>query len=204
MFKSYVIIVKGHELSERVGNVAIQSGKALGWDIESFEAVDGRKTSVKDLPSYGLRLDTSHKKQIRQMERPGPFGNFLSHWKLWNLCVELNQPIGCFEHDVIFQKSPPHDILNFKDLLKLDLIKVQKPYGTGTCYQGAHAHIIKPSGARKLIDYCYTNGVMAADIMIGTDVLDIEFNLTNIIRFNDETHTPDGIALKSTSKDMTF
>jgi len=204
MIKCFVIVVKGHELSERVGNMAIQSGKVLGWDTELFEAVDGRKTSLADLASYGLRLDTSHKKQVRQMERPGPFGNFLSHWKLWNLCVELNQPIGCFEHDVIFQKPIPLDILNFRDLLKFDLIKVQKPYGTGTCYQGAHAHIIKPSGAKKLIDYCFKNGVMAADIMIGTDVLDIDFNLTGLTRFNDETHTPDGIALKSTSKTMSF
>lgn len=204
MFRSFVIVVKGHELSEKVGKMCLESGLNLGWNTELFEAVDGRTMSVEDLTSFGLRLDMTHKKQIRQMKRPGVLGNFLSHWKLWHLCIELNEPIGCFEHDVIFKAPPPADILDFDDLLKLDLIRVQKPYGTGECYQGAHAHIIKPSGARKLIDYSYKNGVMGADIMIGTGVLDIRFNLNGLISFNQETHMPDGTALKSMSKTETF
>ncbi len=204
MFKSFVIIVKGHDLGEKFGSAALRSAAEQGWNLERFDAVDGRKINYENLPEYGLKLDISHKKQVQAMYRPGVFGNFLTHWKLWNLCVELNEPIGCFEHDVIFNKPPPSNILEFEDLLKLDKIKQQKPYGTGVCWQGAHAHIIKPSGAKKLIDWSRSRGVMPADVMIGDAVCKIEFNLDGLIGFNPESHTPKGIALHSTSKAMTF
>jgi hypothetical protein len=204
MFKSFVIIVKGHDLGERFGAAALQTGVEQGWNLKRFDAVDGRKITYENLPEYGLKLDTSHKKQIQAMHRPGVFGNFLTHWKLWNLCVELNEPIGCFEHDIIFKKPPPVDILHFEDLLKLDRIKQQKPYGTGACWQGAHAHIIKPAGAKKLIEWGKIRGVQPADVMIGDAVCKIEFNLDRLIEFNPESHAPDGTALFSTSKAMTF
>ena len=204
MFKSFVIILKGHDLGERFGAATLQTAAEQGWNLERFDAVDGRKITYKNLPEYGLKLDTGHKKQIQAMHRPGVFGNFVTHWELWNLCVELNEPIGCFEHDIIFKKPPPANILHFEDILKLDRIKQQKPYGTGICWQGAHAHIIKPAGAKKLIEWGKIRGVQPADVMIGDAVCKIEFNLDRLIEFNPDSHTPDGTALFSTSKAMTF
>lgn len=202
MFKSYVIIVKGHELGERFGAKALETGKSNGWNIERYNAVDGRIVTCEDLPKYNLKLHTGYKKQIAAMQRPGVFGNFLTHWQLWNLCVRLNEPIGCFEHDVIFKGPPPEP--SFKHLLKLDRLQKQKYYGTGQCWQGAHAYIIKPKGAKRLIGWAQKNGVMGADIMIGDEIINIAFNEDNLIGFNPESHTPEGKALHSTSKSMTF
>lgn len=205
MFKSFVIILKDHSLSEEVGNECIESGLHNGWNIQRFDAVDGRITKItKTLNYYGLKLDTNSKKQVEAINRPGVFGNFITHYKLWNLCVDLDEPIGCFEHDVIFNKSPESISMTFQDLLKLDKLQKQKNYGTGNCYQGAHAYIIKPSGAKKLINRSKKIGIMGADVMIGDAVLNIEFNQDRLIQFNSKTHTSDGLALFSTSKTTTF
>lgn len=202
--KSFVIILKGHANSERFGQAALDSARENGWNLQKYDAVDGRRITHDELKKYGLRLDTRKKKQVSAMSRPGVFGNFITHWQLWNNCLTDNEPYAVFEHDVIFVKPPEIDINSFADMLKLGWLKPQKDYLTGTCWAGAHAYVIKPSGAKKLIDWGYKNGVICADAMMGTAVLDIQFDHTQKIIFNPETKDENGMPLHSTSRTMTF
>lgn len=204
--KSFVIIVKGHENSERFGTAALQSAKDQGWSLERYDAVDGRKikNQTEELEKYGLFLDTRKRKQVSAMSRPGVFGNFLTHWNLWNLCVELNEPIGIFEHDVIFVKPPEIDFDSFDQILRLGWIQKQKDYLTGECFSGAHAYIIKPKGATKLLKWGKSQGVICADALMGTNVVNMVFDHSNKIIFNPETKDSAGNPLHSTSRGSTF
>jgi len=204
--KSFVITLENHDHGNMLSDEAIASGKQFGWDIEKFKAVDGRDLKLEDLlEQYNLRLHPIHKKQYRAMERPGVYGNLFSHYKLWQMCIDFDQPIGCFEHDVLFSGSPQLMNMDFIDLLKLDRLPQQKNYSTGICWRGAHAYILKPEGAQKLIEWSKTNGVMGADIMIGTEVLDIQFDENNLVYFNSkQQETNNKFSPFSTSKTMTF
>lgn len=105
-------------------------------------------------------------------ERPGVRGCFLSHWQLWLHCVRLNEPIGIFEHDVLFEKSPSFEN-DFEHVLKLEGFDLKPSRPAGTWYEGARAYIITPAGAAKLIEWVRTNGCLPADVAIGNDVVNI-------------------------------
>ena len=95
--------------------------------------------------------------------------------------------------------------MTFKDLLKLDRLKEQKYYGTGRCWQGAHAYIVTPNGAKNLLKWVLRHGAVGTDILIGTEVVQIEFDQNNVIRNNPkQIVNGKGIALNSTSKTHTF
>jgi GR25 family glycosyltransferase involved in LPS biosynthesis len=206
--KSFIITLENHDHGNMLSDEAVASGKQFGWNIEKFKAVDGRNFKLQELlDRYDLKLYPVHKKQCRSMERPGVFGNLFSHYTLWQMCVQLNEPIGCFEHDVLFLDSPQLMNMEFTDLLKLDQLKQQKNYSTGICWQGAHAYILKPSGAKKLLQWSKINGVMGADIMIGTGIVDIEFDKNKLIHINpkqQELNNSKKYSPFSTSKTMTF
>ena len=57
--KGYIIYLKNHEYSVQWANEALASGKALGWNLELYEGVDGTKHSLDD---YGLKVYQSSKK----------------------------------------------------------------------------------------------------------------------------------------------
>jgi GR25 family glycosyltransferase involved in LPS biosynthesis len=206
MFKSFIIVLENHQWGQQLASEACESAKKHGWNLEKFKAVDGRNSNMdKCLARYNLKLFTKHKKQVASMKRPGVFGNLLSHYNLWKLCSELNEPIGCFEHDVLFQNSPTLIDMSFTNLCRLDKLKLQKNYSTGQCWNGAHAYILKPEGARRLLNWSHTNGVMGADIMIGTDVVDIAFDTNQLVIFNPKQELDEkGYSPYSTSKTMTF
>ena len=197
MFKSFVIILKDHESSERYGNACLDSGKLHGWDVERFDAVDGRTLTLSDLSKYGLFVNQGRNKVSKQFKRPGVLGCFLSHYTLWNKCIELNEPIGIFEQDSIMLDSPPTN-LDFDDLLKLYGFDKMPREAAGEWYVYANAYIIKPAGARKLIDWIKTHGILPADIQLGEDIITIDKDLDNRVSMNLESIE------KSTTRFETF
>jgi GR25 family glycosyltransferase involved in LPS biosynthesis len=191
--RSFIIVLENHFQSQQLANIALASSKSLGWQLEVFPAVDGRSITLDTLKEYNLKLNTDRKKVYKQFHRPGVLGCFLSQWILWNKCIELNKPIAIFEHDVEFKKPPPTN-LNFKELLKLDGFNKMKPEAAGTWYVGNQAYIIKPTGARKIINWAYEYGILPADIMFGEDVIDIQFDYKQRVVLSDE-----GIPLSTTN-----
>jgi len=175
--KSFVIVLKDHPQSELYGDTALQSGSQLGWNLEKFDAIDGRKYQLSD---FGLQSPTHPKKVKRFFERPGVVGCFLSHYILWNRCVELNESIGIFEQDVIFQKSLPNDLF-FSEVLRLDHFHEGKDHGTGRWWEGTHGYFISPTGAKKILNWISEKGIWNADMMLGSNIVDIQFNENNLI-----------------------
>ena len=194
--KSFVIILKDNPKSEKYGKDAVSSGNQYHWKIEKFDGVDGRLVSLVD---YNLLINKSHKKCINLFSKPGVVGCFLSHITLWQKCLELNEPIAIFEDDVLFLKTPPTE-LNFIDVVKLDKLKQGKEYAGGDWWEGAHAYILKPAGAKKLIDWCNLNGVLPADWMLGTNILNVAFDTDKRVILNPESQID--LANKSLTRNL--
>ena len=64
-----------------------------------------------------------------------------------------------------------------------------KEYGTGNWWEVSHAYILKPAGAKKLIDWTMSFGAFPSDVIIGTKVLNIDFNTDGLIVLNKESKT---------------
>lgn len=197
MFKSYVIILKNHESSEQYGSACLASARLHGWNIERFNAIDGRSISLDELKNYGLFVNQKRKKVSKQFRRPGVLGCFLSHYTLWNKCIELNEPIGIFEQDSIILSSPPPN-LEFTDILKLYGFNKMPREAAGEWYVYANAYIIKPVAAKKLIHWIKINGILPADIQLGEDIINIDKDLDNRVSMNLESIE------KSTTRFETF
>jgi len=184
--KSFIIVLKNHEKSEQLGQTAIESAQQYHWDLEMFNAIDGRNNSLEN---YNLKPTTLKKKPNRLFQKPGVVGCFLSHYILWKHCLTINQPIGIFEQDVVFQKEN-NNIVNFTEVLRLDKPdKIGKDHGTGIWWQGSHSYFLKPAGAKKLIDWSHKFGASPADHMLGTNIVDIQFNLDNLVVLSEEANT---------------
>lgn len=76
----------------------------LGVPFERFEAVDGR---VNPHPLFARYDDKLREKYRRRVLSGGELGCFASHFKLWEKCLELNQPIMVMEDDIIINDTYP-------------------------------------------------------------------------------------------------
>jgi GR25 family glycosyltransferase involved in LPS biosynthesis len=104
-----------------------------------------------------------------KMSRPGVIGCFYSHYRLWQKCVELTEPIMIFEDDVKFYRK--FNPVEWEDVLILSLGKssflsdpwkkyLEEPTGTPQVVDwknfsmpGASGYAIKPDAAKALIKY---------------------------------------------------
>ena len=69
--KGYIIYIKNHEYSVQWANEALASGRALGWNLELYEGIDGTKQSLDD---FGVKIYQGSKKCVRLLSRPGTQG----------------------------------------------------------------------------------------------------------------------------------
>lgn len=190
--KNYIIYLPDFKTSVDWASHAQRSALSLGWEMYLFEGVNGQTVANDaDWGAWGIKINQSDKKCRAMMDKPGVRGCFLSHYSLWQHCIQLNEPIGIFEHDVQFMKIMP-DINNVTDVLKLEGFILNKPRPAGSWYEGARAYIITPSGASKLIKWIEENGCLPADVVIGNNIVDIQLNLEQrVISTNQPTTRKD-------------
>lgn len=168
--KSYVIRLSDYENSVQWAQNAYDTAKKFNWDIEYFEGTDGTKTSLHE---FGVKVNTKFKKGARYLEKPGVIGCFLSHYRLWKKCIELNEPICILEHDVTIHGTFPD--VEFVDAIKIATGPKAKHIYAGNWYEGAMAYCVTPEGATKLVNFVNTEGAMPADVMLCDGILDLKF-----------------------------
>jgi GR25 family glycosyltransferase involved in LPS biosynthesis len=187
--KNYIIYLSEFKKSIETATEALKTAQRLGWQIELFSGINGLTVEDDKIwNNWNININQSNKKCVKMMNKPGVRGCFLSHWILWKMCAELNEPIGIFEHDILFLK-PPLKKNNIRDLLRLEGFEKQKPNAAGEWYEGARAYIITPVGARKLIDWVVINGALPADVLLGKNILDIELDDNNLVKVRKEHKT---------------
>ena len=103
--------------------------------------------------------------------------------KLWKKCVEENQEICIFEHDVVFKKTFSID-QSFNHVLKFEGFRPAKPMPVGQWWEGARAYCLKPEGAKKILNFVKNKGAMPADWCINNGILEVDFDLNNKVTFD--------------------
>ncbi|MYM60782.1 beta-1,4-galactosyltransferase [Vibrio sp. OCN044] len=158
-----------------------QSLNEIGIEFELFTAIDGRKGLPADLINLP---DDKHRTFFRSRPlSPGEKGCYASHYKLWQKCLEIDEPILILEDDClptkyftkVFAKLPA---LHQKGYEYLRVEKQERgckqidSYGDLNIVlwadnrSGTRGYSISPSGAKKLLKYS-NRWVCAVDNYIG-------------------------------------
>lgn len=175
-----VVHVISHPTSTVV-NDCVNSLKQHGWTFELFPAVDGKTVTTSTWKNINVILSTDGK----MSRRPGAQGCWLSHWNLWNKCVDENQNIIVMEHDALVTGPWPTDLDVTVQLIKL--------YSTAECKQhpvyglwskGSHAYTLTPAQAKTLINHARATGAQAVDKHLGTSVLPWSFYKKDLVMLN--------------------
>jgi GR25 family glycosyltransferase involved in LPS biosynthesis len=221
--EAFIITLKGHELSEKVSNDCISQAKKFNIQVKIFDAIWGSEYQ-EHMNLTGLKIGRVKKNKMNL----GHYGNFFSHYYLWKKCLVLNEPIIVLEHDGYFIKKIPDDVLdNFVDILKLDCEnpysieyaeKINEDFSQPTTYihsikgihkrkkcgwytWGSYGYIIKPSGAKKLIDWVTEHGFMSTDNQIADNILCVSICKPSIVRLH-PLYEGEGIKEYSTTSEM--
>ena len=149
---------------------------------ELFTAVEGYKIDYAKLQSQGF--DTNHSWIDPILYTPltkGEVGCFLSHWHIWNKCIEKNEPILVLEDDaVLTDKFDMEEIeklsydfvyLGWKEMEKSEKIddKFSKPvYPYWTL-----AYYIQPEAARILVNSVIKRNIIPVDEYLPTKMAEL-------------------------------
>lgn len=218
-----IITLFGHELSEKLARDCIDQANKFNLPVKKFKAIWG-----KDYEAHLVKLDIKLGRAKVGKMTLAHYGNFLSHYYLWLKCLETNEPFLILEHDGFFIRELPANILDiFPDVLKLDrfnpyerdyseLIEksLLEPFSVkpmpkfmkkkcGYYTWGSYAYIIKPVGAKKLIENVKANGFLPTDNQIASGVVDIYVCNTPVARLHPIfAERKENINLLSTSREM--
>lgn len=195
--KTFIICLSQIDSSFESAKFLKDSLKSYNIEAELFEGTYGH-TAVKMmavenriLHNVGVKgiIDNSNK-NILKMQMPGVKGCFLSHYRLWQKCVELNEPIIIFEDDIEIKRE--FILIDWQDVLIVALghpAKSQryihflnnpvgnpspKYYGQSSM-PGTCGYAIKPHAAKKLVD-TYRNSFLSSDNCMNKNVVGIEIH----------------------------
>lgn len=221
MVKGFIIILQESEYSYNIGQDSITSARKFGIDLEVHHGVNGFD-SRKLFDRYGIKRFLTR----TIIDYPGHQGCFLSHFQLWKKCLDINEPILILEHDGVFIRELPGDVLNhFTDVLFLDSfspydsdyevnvenslcrpIKYHRPKGqiwhaVGEHLSGAYGYIIKPQAADKLINFAIDVGAAPTDIHMGRNIVDLVSTTETVVRLHN-SYNDKNIKEKSSTENL--
>lgn len=230
--KTFIIRLKDNDLSCRIAEESKTQAAKFGIEAEYFDAINGL-----DLEQHYEITGVPRPKKAIKKGKPGVLGCFFSHYYLWKLCSEQPDPFCILEHDGYFLKPVSKELLdNFDDVLKLDRCDPYSPsynqtidnekdlpvtveryvnptpksihkIGTGNYFKGAYSYILKPSGAKKLIEFIHANengnGHRPADQQIGDAVLNTWVTVPTVARLHPFYSIGTNINSASLTKNLT-
>jgi len=169
--------------------------KEYGLDVRYHEGTYGDRAPDIFLQENRVLYHTSFKGNPVDDEyrvasmRPGVMGCFHSHFRLWQHCVNINEPILIFEDDVIFERGwipvEWEDVLlvaTGKSVYKDEWYaeKLYNPTGephvvplNRKVMPGAVGYGLTPKGAKKLTDF-YKNCFAPADNSMNVTVVNLQ------------------------------
>jgi GR25 family glycosyltransferase involved in LPS biosynthesis len=153
------------------------------WNTELFTAVNGYNLDESIWQINGLKIPKkSSVKSMKFGDSPGSQGCFLSHYTLWNRCIELAEPIIIFEDDAEVI-APLPDINTNCDVLKLHgPRRAGYTPKVGNWGIGAFAYWVSPEGAKKLVEFSKQHAPSFADKLIGSNIVNWDYLSTPIVK----------------------
>lgn len=192
MFQSFIITLSKIPSSLESATKTQLDLANHGMQAELFEGTYGSDAAEQILREnrkvYGYPEPGTDKYYFKQL-RPGVQGCFFSHYRLWQKCLNLGDPITIFEDDVIVRR--PLIPVTFQHVLVICLGAVKRhryiqylenPQGEphAMAYEnntlpGACGYCITPGAAEKLVK-TYEHAFLAADNAISTELVDIKIH----------------------------
>ena len=195
MIKSFIIYLSKIESSLTTALNLKRQLENFNMPVELFEGTYGNDAAEmfhaenRIFDKNGFPTIEEAEKYEHKSSYPGVKGCFYSHYRLWQKCVELNEPIIIWEDDVVLQR--PFIPIEWKDVLILALGFKEKaePYfhlleqnmpPEALEYNDYHipgtpGYAITPRGAKKLIDR-YQKSFLPSDIAMNKKVIDISIH----------------------------
>jgi glycosyl transferase family 25 len=195
--KAFIISLSKIESSKSSSEKALKKLIEYGLDAEIFEGTYGNVVDELFLKEGRKLVTTSFKgKPVNEGDeyyyksnRPGVRGCFHSHYRLWQKCIDLNEPILIFEDDVILERGfipvEWQEVLLVapgKSKYSTDFYKkiLYNPEGDPKAFSlphkvmpGAVGYAIKPTAAKKLVER-YKIEFAPADNALNTSVVILE------------------------------
>ena len=174
--KTYVINLPKRQ--DRLNDFKIINDEYISYEV--FEAVDGYDLEYSDL--LADKFDVNHNwidPILNTRLTKGEVGCFLSHWKLWKVCIELDEPILILEDDAIITDKFSYDelyrmrregydfiYLGWKEMGKSipindKFVKPVYPYWT-------LAYMVTPESARRLLNPSAKRNIIPVDEYLPT------------------------------------
>lgn len=197
--KAFVIYLPDSLKSKINVTTIVDQLNTYGLEAQAFVGVSGdqaRGLAIEQnlqLWPYNVKGQKIERDDVDwgKLSRPGVMGCFLSHYQLWQRCVDLDQPIMIFEDDVKFFR--PWLPVAWNDVLILSLGKkswitdpwkqhLERPNGAprsvpwpNRSMPGTSGYAITPQGATKLLT-TYQGYWTASDNAINCDVCNIKIH----------------------------
>lgn len=172
--KSFVITICDLKASVEVAERCVSSAKKFGLEVDFFKAITPKDNPLDILRRYGINESDFTETYSRKMNG---ISCFLSHYMLWKKSIEINESVLIFEHDAVVVDKIPHDNC-FDGLLSLGKpsfgsfitppVNGVNPLTSKRYLPGAHAYIVKPDAAKKLISQASVKAKYA-DVFLNLD-----------------------------------
>ena len=118
--KAYVVYVKGHKLSEKYKEIALNNCLRQKWEAEEFEGITPKTLDTCD------DIPIAEGSRAADFFREDPNGRFRTkkscfnnHIRVWKKCIELNEPVAFIEQDADCIRPWRND--SFDELLILNI-----------------------------------------------------------------------------------
>ena len=165
--------------SQRNLTRTLERANQFGWTVSVWPATNGHTVTDRDWAAVGAKLiswGAIHR-------RPGAKGCWFSHWRLWQHCIDLDQPIVILEHDAYISGQWPEDIDLTRCVWKLHLEdgrgeRVNRITGEWSC--GAYAYTMAPRFAKELMQFIRSHGAQAVDKQLGRSVIPWQYWHTDL------------------------
>lgn len=198
--KSFIICLSKIESSLNTALALKSKLEEFNMPVELFEGTygndaigmmeaEGRTVHPWGIKGPGNLIDSNHP-SFEKLIRPGVKGCFYSHYKLWQKCVELNEPIIIWEDDIVLTR--PFIPVDWGEVLVIALGHQTKsakymhlletPTGVPAAVEylqssmpGCCGYAIKPDAAKKLLaEFHHT--YLPADNAINQYIVNIEIH----------------------------
>jgi GR25 family glycosyltransferase involved in LPS biosynthesis len=209
--KTFIIRLKDNEHSCEVAKDCYDQAKMFDLDVEYFDAINGHDAE-KHYAATGIKKAKKFKKNragvmgcffshyylwqhcieidepIVILEHDGYFLDYLPD-NILDTFTDVLKLDNCdpfqshYGKDIEASKNKVLSVIKYYNLEAKSTITKSFP-GTGNYFKGAYSYMLKPSGARKLINFIKEHGHLPADQQIGDAVLDTRVTTKTLARLH--------------------
>lgn len=173
--KSFVITITSFTGSVDLAKRCIDSSKKYsGPEVIIFPAITPKDSPAEIMANESLSISGFIGNRYSRFENA--VSCFLSHYFLWKYCIELDEPILILEHDAVFTTKIDWASIKFDKIINVGKpsfgkFRIQNrpgiyPLFSKKYFPGGHAYMIKPSGAKEIIQDARKYGPAPTDVFL--------------------------------------